>query len=152
MKRCFTALPTLRISLTALTIATALGWLMPANAQEMVREFPTAARRATLEVTAPPDVLINGLAERLSPGARIKGPTNLMVMSGQLVGQRLVVNYLRNSQGLIQEVWILNATEAELKRAGMEPTVNFNFASDADKPKIDDGKTPFDQLPKFPQQ
>jgi hypothetical protein len=152
MKRCFTALPTLRISLTALTLVTSLAWLMPASAQEMVREFPIAARRATLEVTAPPEVLINGLPERLSPGARIKGPNNLMVMSGQLVGLRLVVNYLRNSQGLIHEVWILNTTEAELKRAGMEPTVNFNFGSDANKPKTDDGKTPFDQLPKFPQQ
>jgi len=152
MKRCFTALSPLRISLTALTLATALGWQTPASAQEMVREFPAAARRATLEVTSPPNVLINGQADRLSPGARIKGPTNMMVMSGQLAGQRLVVNYLRNSQGLIQEVWILNATETALKRAGMEPTVNFNFASDADKPKIDDGKTPFDQLPKFPQQ
>jgi hypothetical protein len=34
----------------------------------------------------------------------------------------------------------------------MEPVINFTFGSDADKPKTDDGKTPFDQLPKFPQQ
>jgi hypothetical protein len=97
-------------------------------------------------------VLINGQAERLSPGARIKNPDNLLVMSGALVGQRVLVNYLRNAQGELHEVWILSSTEAAEKRAGMEPVINFTFGSDADKPKTDDGKTPFDQLPKFPQQ
>jgi len=151
MKRCFNAPHPLRAGLSALTLACSLGCMAPVAAQDTVREFPAAARRATLEVTTPPNVLLNGQSERLSPGARIKGPNNLMVMSGTLVGQPVVVNYVRDAQGQIREVWILNATEAELKRAGSEPTVNFNFASDADKPKTDDGKTPFDQLPKFPQ-
>ncbi len=66
----------------------------PANAQDLVRQFPPAARRGTLEVTAPPNVLINGQAERLSPGARIKNTNNTLALSGSLVGQRLLVNYL----------------------------------------------------------
>jgi hypothetical protein len=152
MNRCIPTHRQLCVGLTALILCTSVGWLTPALAQESVRQFPAAARRATLEVTTPPNVLLNGLPERLSPGARIKGPGNLLVLSGQLVGQRVVVNYLRDPQGLVHEVWILNETEALQKRAGMEPTTNISFASDAEKPKTDDGKTPFNQLPKFPQQ
>ena len=70
-------------------------------------------------------------------------------MSGSLVGQSVLVNYVRNAQGLIQDVWILNAQEALEKRAGMETVTNFSFSSDADKPKTDDGKTPYNQLPSY---
>jgi hypothetical protein len=123
----------------------------PVAAQTMLRQFPPAAKRGMLVVTAPPEVLLNGTAERLSPGARIKGVTNMTVMSGSLVGTSVLVNYVRNAQGLIQEVWILSTDEAQEQRAGMEPVTNFVFGSDADKPKTDDGKTPFDQLPRYPQ-
>jgi hypothetical protein len=152
MNRCINTHRKLGVGLTALILCTPIGWLTPAAAQDAVRQFPATALRATLEVTTPPNVLLNGQAERLSPGARIKDTNNLLVLSGNLVGQRVVVNYLRNPQGLVHEVWILNPTEALQKRAGMEPTTNIRFESDADKPKTDDGKTPFNQLPKFPQQ
>ncbi|WP_296443265.1 hypothetical protein [Rhodoferax sp. UBA5149] len=124
----------------------------PAMAQTMLRQFPPAAKRGMLVVTAPPEVLINGTSERLSPGARIKGVTNMTVMSAALVGSSVLVNYVRNAQGLIHEVWILSPQEAQEPRAGMEPVTNFVFGSDADKPKTDDGKTPFNQLPKYPKQ
>ena len=152
MNRCLNAHNSLFLGLTALLISAASLAPQPVAAQDFVRQFPTAARRATLEVTTPPNVLINGQAERLSPGARIKGLNNQLVMSGTLVGQRVVVNYLRDPQGLVHEVWILNEAEVRQKRAGMEPILNFIFGSDTEKPKADDGKTPFDQLPKFPQQ
>ena len=149
MNRCTTTPRKLRARLTALIFCTSLGWLAPVLAQDAVRQFPAAARRATLEVTTPPNVLLNGLPERLSPGARIKGPNNLLVLSGNLVGQRLVVNYLRDPQGLVHEVGDRVVAHGG---GGSEPTTNFIFGSDADKPKTDDGKTPFNQLPKFPQQ
>lgn len=117
-----------------------------------MRQFPVAAKRGTLVVTAPPEVRINGTVERLSPGVRIRGVNNMLLMSGALVGQTFVVNYVREPQGLIQEVWLLNQAEADEKRKGAEPTTNFIFGSSEDKPKIDDGKTPFNQLPKFPKQ
>ncbi len=115
----------------------------------MLRQFPVAAKRAVLEVKAPPDVLLNGAPARLSPGARIHGLTNMLVMSSQMIGQRLVVNYLRDPQGMVHEVWILSEAEAQQKRPGMEPVTNWVFGSDADKPKVDDGKTPFNQLPLY---
>jgi hypothetical protein len=136
----------------AVVIAIAPGFL-PADAlaQAEGRPFPAAAKRGILQVTEPPNLLINGASERLSPGSRIRGENNMLVMSGQLVGQSVLVNYTRNAQGMIHEVWILTAIEAQQERSGMEPITNFVFGSDADKPKVDDGKTPFDQLPKYKQ-
>lgn len=126
---------------------------LPAFAQEQaVRQFPVAAKRGMLVVTTPPEVSINGTAERLSPGVRIRGVNNMLVMSGSLVGQTFVVNYVREKQGMIQEIWLLNQAEADEKRKGMEPITNFIFGSSEDQPKTDDGKTPFNQLPKFPKQ
>lgn len=120
-----------------------------ATAQTLQREFPVAARRATLEVLQPPEVLLNGSPARLSPGARIKGLTNTVVMSGSLVGQRVLVNYVRDGQGLIHEVWVLSDLEARQERKGLEAVTNYVSGSDADRPKTDDGKTPFNQLPSF---
>ena len=123
-----------------------------APGQPGVRQFPKAAERGTLVVTAPPEARLNGRADRLSPGARIRDPNNILVMSGAVVGQTLTVNYTRNAGGLIHEVWILNADEAREKRAGAAPTRNFVFSSEADVAPRDDGKTPFDKLPKYPRQ
>ena len=139
--------------LLALLSAAALVRPVTAEAQELAaRQFPVAAKRGMLLVTAPPEVLINGTAERLSPGIRIRGVNNMLVMSASLVGQTFVVNYVREKQGMIQEIWLLNQAEADEKRKGMEPITNFIFGSSEDQPKTDDGKTPFNQLPKFPKQ
>ena len=126
--------------------------ISPASAQSLLRQFPPAAKRGTLLVTAPPEVLLNGAAARLSPGARIKGVNNGLLMSGALVGKSVLVNYVRDGQGQISEVWLLGAEEARAERSGMEVVTNFVFGSDAGKPQTDDGKTPFDQLPKYPKQ
>ena len=117
-----------------------------------VREFPAAALRATLSVSAPPEILLNGNRERLAPGARIRNTNNMLVMSASLVGDTYIVNYVREPQGLIKDIWLLTEAEVAQKRKGMEPVTNFTFQSDADKPRTDDGKTPFHLLPKFPRQ
>jgi hypothetical protein len=149
MNRCLHSAPVRLLMLLLLgTVWTSL-FSNAAQAQTTVRQFPPAALRGMLTVTAPPEVLINNAAMRLSPGARIKGVNNGLVMSASLVGQSVLVNYVRNPQGQIQEVWILNAQEALEKRAGMETMTNFSFSSDADKPKTDDGQTPYNQLPSY---
>ena len=106
-----------------------------AQSQSPVRPFPANAKRGVLEVQAWPTVLLNGEAERLSPGSRIRGVNNMLMMSGQLAGQRLVVNYTRDGQGMVHEVWVLNPHEAQLERAGSEPTKNWIFESDPVKSK-----------------
>lgn len=106
-----------------------------AEAQSLaVRQFPAKALRGMLEVTAPPNILLDYKPRRLSPGARIKDTKNLIVMSASLVGKELLVNYVADSQGLIHEVWILTPAEAQQKRAGLEVITNIRFGSDLDRP------------------
>ena len=99
------------------------------------RQFPASAKRGTLEVKMPPQVTINGAEERLSPGARIRGPNNQLVMSGQLVGRAVQVNYVRDNQGMIHEVWILNGLEAQEEREGSGPVINYRFGSQIESAK-----------------
>lgn len=135
--------------LLLIVASTAIFAANPATAQS-VRQFPEAALRGTLVVTAPPEITLDGVPGRLAPGARIKSVDNLLVLSGSLAGRSVLVNYVRDGQGLIREVWILNPQEALERRPGRKTTTFFGFGSGADKPKTDDGKTPFDQLPKYP--
>ncbi|MEO6322819.1 MAG: hypothetical protein ABIR56_19250, partial [Polaromonas sp.] len=95
---------------------------LPAHAQTTtdfkpaVRQFPPAALRGEMVVQAPPVITLDGKADRLSPGARIRDANNMLLMSGTLVNQKVVVNYLREGAGNVHEVWILNSEEAQLKR------------------------------------
>ena len=91
-------------------LATALLAVAPAFAQAP-RPFPATALRAELVVTAPPEVLLNGRAARLSPGARIRGDDNLLKVSGALIGFKLPVHYTLNAQGEVQDLWVLNTAE-----------------------------------------
>ena len=123
----------------AICVSPLCWWNLPQSifvVRKSVISDTDAAKRGTLVVTTPPSVLINGSPERLSPGARIKGLNNMLVMSGALVGNSVLVNYRRDSLGLIQEVWILTAEEALEKRDGMGTVTNIVFESIAkEQPK-----------------
>jgi hypothetical protein len=135
------------------TVVASLLLAAGAHAQTMAsRQFPANIQRGVMTVTAPPEIQINGTRMRLSPGVRIRGPNNLLLMSAALIGQQYAVNYVLEQQGLVRDVWILTQAEVDLLPRGWDTTTNFVFESDADKPKVDDGKTPFNQLPKFPKQ
>ena len=100
------------------------------QAQTIQRDFPAAALRGTLVVTAPPVVSLDGQTDKLSPSARIRAENNMIALSGSLVGQPLVVNYTRDAAGLVNEVWVLTAQEARLKRASRARSSNIIFGSD----------------------
>ena len=108
MKRCISKslapMLALAIGLTALSGS--------ALAQFSTRPFPPSTLRGAMTVTQPPELVMNGKAERLSPGARIHGVNNMLVMSGAIVGQNLLVNFVRESNGLVHEVWVLTEDEA----------------------------------------
>ena len=134
MNRCLPSLSRWlphRILLALLVICVGALVSLPATtlAQSAVRPFPAEAKRGVMEVQAGYSILINGAAERLSPGSRIRGVNNMLVMSGQMVGQKVLVNYTRDTQGAVHQVWILNNLEARQERAGMEPTTNVLFES-----------------------
>ncbi len=100
-----------RCVLLAAALTAALALALPAAAQ-VQRNFPATALRGTLEVTQPPEVLLNGTPARLAPGARIRGNDNLLQMSGRLLGQRYVVDYTLDIGGLVMDVWLLTPQEA----------------------------------------
>jgi len=93
------------------TLATALAW--PAAAQIVPgRAFTAQTLRGTLQVTQPPEVLLNGQASRLAPGARIRGADNLLVLSSTVIGQKLLVHYTLDTLGNVHLVWVLTPEEA----------------------------------------
>ena len=121
MNRCFKA----RFSAVCVTLLLAMPLAVApvgASAQTdyiptapaRIRPFPTTALRAALVVTQTPNVLIDGKPARLSPGVRIHGANNMLVMSATLTGQQLLVNFVREPQGLVHEVWILTEAEARM--------------------------------------
>jgi hypothetical protein len=104
-----------RRQLLQLVLAAPLvGLAAAASAQTTVRAFAPNVQRGALVVVIPPVIQLDGKADRLSPGARIRGPNNMLLMSGAIVGQSLVVNYLRNTSGEVHDVWVLTAAEAAL--------------------------------------
>ncbi len=92
-----------------LALLIALMAAVPAYAQ---RVFERNALRGELQLTTPPEALLNGQPARLSPGARIRNPQNMLVLSGTLLGQKLVVNYTVDGFGLVHDVWVLSDAEA----------------------------------------
>lgn len=115
------------------------------------RQFPPHAQRGKLQVVQGAEILIDGKPERLSPGARIRGPQNGLVMSGSIAGQELVVNFVRDAYNNVHQIWLLTTLEATQKIKPATPASNVLFESDGTKARVDDGKTPFDQLPKYKQ-
>ena len=95
---------------------TLVALLMPpvASAQAGLRvpPIPAVAQAGTLQVLQPPEVLLNGQPARLSPGARIHGRDNLLLLSATLTGQKLLVRYTRDTSGLLHQVWVLTEAEA----------------------------------------
>ena len=114
MNRC-TSLTTRR-ALLALTGTALCALTTLAQAQNAPRTFPANALRGTLVVTQPPAVTMDGKAAQLSPGARIKSPDNLLVLSSAVVGQTLLVNYTVEPHGMVHDIWILTEAEAAEKR------------------------------------
>ncbi len=90
----------------------AIASALPAQAQ---RVFQSSALRGELVVVQPPEALLNGKAIRLAPGARIRNASNMIQLSGSLVGQKLLVNYTVDPAGELRDVWILTAAEQATK-------------------------------------
>lgn len=95
--------------LRCVTLAATLA-VLPAAAQ-MQRNFPASALRGELAVVQPPEAQLNGAPARLAPGARIRDESNMMQVSGALAGRRVMVNYTKDLNGQLLDVWVLTRTE-----------------------------------------
>lgn len=113
------------------------------------RNFPEGTLRGSFLMVEAPEIQLDGHADRLSPGARIRSAQNMLLMPATLIGQKLRVNYTRDASNLVSQVWVLTPDEARVARASaVRPGRSlWPFAASA-RPR-DDGRTPFDQLPKF---
>ena len=97
---------------SSLVLACALALPVAAQAQ---RNFSAKALRGEVVFGTPPEVTLNGKPARLAPGARIRDPNNMLLMSGALVGGKAVVNYTTELEGMVLDVWILSPAEAARK-------------------------------------
>jgi hypothetical protein len=102
----------LRCVLIGLTLSAATFF---AQAQAVVaRQFPANALRGEMVFGQPPEVQLNEKPARMVPASRIRGPNNLLVLSGALIGTKAKVHYTLDNQGFVKDVWILR--EDELKK------------------------------------
>src|SRR3954452_7920634 len=107
MNRCLSS--RVRTVLFALATLAALAPVLlptPAVAQGIMREAPKDVVLAQMAVGAPPEILIDGKADRLSPGYRIRDLNNMLVLSASLAGTTMPVVYRRDAAGLVHEVWM----------------------------------------------
>jgi hypothetical protein len=109
---------TLKSSIFAILFIAAQAINTPATAQS-ARVFPDSAIRGNITFKSPPQIELDGKADRLSPGVRIRDEQGMLAMTGALEGKSFTVNFRREaSTGLVHEVWILSAEEAKVKLAG----------------------------------
>jgi hypothetical protein len=94
------------------TVAAALALAVPALVcAQIARPMPPSALRGEALFGQPPELAINGQATRLTPGSRIRGLNNMLVLSGTLVGQKGIINYTTDDNGLVVDVWLLRDEE-----------------------------------------
>lgn len=102
---------------------------VPAAAQ-LERKFPGNALRGAILIVDPPDISLNGRPARLAPGARIRGKSNMVELTGGLLGARLLVNYTLEINGMVQDVWILRPEEAAVRPWPSTPEQAANWSFD----------------------
>lgn len=78
----------------------------------VMRDAPKDVKPGIIAVSpTPPVVTVDGKADRLSPGVRVRDRNNMLVLTGQLAGRTLYTVYRRDAAGLVHEVWLLNQEE-----------------------------------------
>jgi len=75
------------------------------------RQFPPNTRRGVLDMSAYPNVRMDGKTRYFSPAVRIFDNENRLVLPATLDAGNIVVNYTENPYGDIERVWILTAAE-----------------------------------------
>ena len=80
-------------------------------AAQVQRNFPASALRGAMVVASSTEVTLNGKPARLAPGSRIRSQTNMLELSGGLMGQTLAVHYTIDTNGQVKDVWILTPQE-----------------------------------------
>jgi len=94
---------------TQSTTATTRNVMVP---MALARLLPPTSLRGEVRITEGQLAILNGkVAETLAPGLRVRGPNNMLITPVLLVGKKLTVNYVRDTYGLINQMWILRDDE-----------------------------------------
>lgn len=107
-----------RCAVLAATAAAVSVFALPLAAQaqqQLRRAFPENAYRGVIVFGAPPAVRLDGQDTQLAPGSRVRNPDNMLVLSGELVGNKFIVNYTVDPSGIVKDVWILRDEEVANK-------------------------------------
>jgi len=84
-----------------------------------VRPFPEGTKRGVFKASAFPDIVIDGKIRLTSPGTRIYGEDNLLIMGPNLPKATFKIHYLENDLGEIKTIWIL--TDEEIRHGPPAP-------------------------------
>jgi hypothetical protein len=90
-----------------------------AFAQQRMIPIPLKAKRAAITFNGTPEVLVDGKAARLAPGARITDRNNMLILPGALNGTATAKYTLEDTTGMLMQVWIL--TEREIATPDPKP-------------------------------
>ena len=85
--------------------------LAAAVAHGQLRSIPAEAKRGELRHLQDMIVEIDGRSARLSPGAQIRAPDNLLMLP-TAVAPGVLVKYTLDAQGMVHRVWVLSPAEA----------------------------------------
>lgn len=92
-----------------------------------LRQFPPSARYGTLLLESLAQATINSKPLQVSPGLRIFNPQNMMILGNQIAGVPLEVAYRLDTNGMLQEVWILTPAEIENNKDAFPKGWTFKF-------------------------
>lgn len=104
----------IRCALAAIVLAT--GFLSQTASAQALREFPPNTLRGSVVFGEMPTLLLNGKPAQLSPGSRVRGANNMLVMPPTIIGAKLLVHYTRDvGTDRVRDIWILTPDEAAIK-------------------------------------
>jgi hypothetical protein len=86
------------------------------GAQAQMRTLPEDTERGVIRHVQGGDILIDGRAMRLAPGATIRGRENLIIVPSALPGDGALAEYLLDGDGSVSRVWLLTPEEASRQR------------------------------------
>jgi hypothetical protein len=97
----------MRLLCTLVTLACVLS----TSAHAQLRSIPDQAKRGEIRHLQDMVVAIDGVPQRLAPGAQIRDASNRIVLPAA-VPAGTQVKYVLNDEGLVRQIWILSPAEA----------------------------------------
>ncbi len=85
--------------------------VLSTSTHAQLRSIPDEAKRGEIRHMQDMVVAIDGVLQRLAPGAQIRDAANRIVVPAA-VAAGTEVKYVLNDEGLVRQIWILSPAEA----------------------------------------